>query len=81
MRTPSVAGTKATGTGFSWVQIFPRQDEDATVDGESLEDKRYEKARKNYFLAIEAVKEVANKVSQGMVGVRRCRRLAQNIVT
>jgi len=65
---------------FSWVQIFPRQDEDATVDGESLEDKRYEKARKNYFLAIEAVKEVANKVSQGMVGVRRCRRLAQNIV-
>jgi HD-GYP domain-containing protein (c-di-GMP phosphodiesterase class II) len=64
----------------SWVQIFPRQDEDATVDSESLEDKRYEKARKNYFLAIEAVKEVANKVSQGMVGVRRSRRLAQNIV-
>ena len=64
----------------SWVQVFPRQDEDATVDSESLEDKRYEKARKNYFLAIEAVKEVANKVSQGMVGVRRSRRLAQNIV-
>jgi HD-GYP domain-containing protein (c-di-GMP phosphodiesterase class II) len=64
----------------SWVQIFPRQDDDATVDSESLEDKRYEKARKNYFLAIEAVKEVANKVSQGMVGVRRSRRLAQNIV-
>ena len=65
---------------FSWIQIFPRQDDDATVDSESLEDKRIEKARKNYFLAIEAVKEVAKKVSQGMVGVRRCRRLAQNIV-
>ena len=65
---------------FSWVQIFPRQDEDATVDSENLEDKRYEKARKNYFAAIEAVKEVANKVSQGMVGVRKSRRLAQNIV-
>ena len=64
----------------SWVQIFPRQDDDATFDGESLENIRYEKARKNYFLAIEAVKEVANKVSQGMVGVRRSRRLAQNIV-
>lgn len=63
-----------------WVQIFPRQDDDAIFDSESLEDKRIEKARKNYFLAIEAVKEVANKVSQGMVGVRRCRRLAQNIV-
>ena len=63
-----------------WVQIFPRQDDDATFDSESLEDKRIEKARKNYFLAIEAVKEVANKVSHGMVGVRRCRRLAQNIV-
>jgi HD-GYP domain-containing protein (c-di-GMP phosphodiesterase class II) len=65
---------------FSWVQIFPRQDDDATFDGESLEDQRYEKARKHYFLAIEAVKEVANKVSQGMVGVRKSIRLAQNIV-
>ena len=65
---------------FLWVQIFPRQDDDATFDGENLEDKRYEKARKNYFLAIEAVKEVANKVSQGMVGIRKSIRLAQNIV-
>ena len=65
---------------FLWVQIFPKQDDDATFDGESLEDKRYEKARKHYFLAIEAVKEVANKVSQGMVGVRKSIRLAQNIV-
>jgi HD-GYP domain-containing protein (c-di-GMP phosphodiesterase class II) len=65
---------------FLWVQIFPRQDDDVTFDGESLEDIRYEKARKHYFLAIEAVKEVANKVSQGMVGIRKSIRLAQNIV-
>jgi HD-GYP domain-containing protein (c-di-GMP phosphodiesterase class II) len=65
---------------FLWVQFFPRQDDDATFDSESLEDKRYEKARKHYFLAIEAVKEVANKVSQGMVGIRKSIRLAQNIV-
>ena len=65
---------------FSWIQIFPRQDDDATFDGESLEDKRHEKAQKHYFLAIEAVKEVANKVSQGMLGVRKSIRLAQNIV-
>jgi HD-GYP domain-containing protein (c-di-GMP phosphodiesterase class II) len=64
----------------SWIQIFQRLDDDETFDGESLEDKRYEKARKHYFLAIEAVKEVANKASQGMVGVRKSRRLAQNIV-
>lgn len=63
----------------SWVEVEPAMP-DTTVEGESLEDERYEKARKNYFLAIEAVKEVANKVSQGMVGVRKTRRLAQNIV-
>ncbi|MBN1364620.1 MAG: HD domain-containing protein [Syntrophaceae bacterium] len=65
---------------YSWVQLSPRQDDDTTVDSESLEDQRYENARKNYFQAIEAVKEVANKVSQGMVGIRKTRRLAQNIV-
>lgn len=64
---------------FPWVQILPKQDEDA-VDSENIEDERYEKARKNYFLAVEAVREVANKVSKGMVGIRRSRRLAQNIV-
>ncbi|HNY49778.1 MAG TPA: HD domain-containing protein [Smithella sp.] len=64
---------------ISWVQIFPRQNEDETFN-ENLEEQKYEKARKNYFLAIESVREVANKVTQGMVGVRKTRRLAQNIV-
>ncbi len=63
----------------SWVEVEPATP-DATFDGESLEEKRYENIRKNYFLAIEAVKEVANKVSQGMVGIRKSRRVAQNIV-
>jgi len=65
---------------FYWVNILPRRDDDTTIEGENLEDQRYEKARKNYFLAIETVKEVANKVSHGMVGIRKSRRLAQNIV-
>jgi HD-GYP domain-containing protein (c-di-GMP phosphodiesterase class II) len=65
---------------FSWVQISPRRDEDEIFDGESLEHEQYEKARKNYFLAIEAVREVATKVAHGMVGVRKSRRVAQNFV-
>lgn len=65
---------------FSWVQTFPRHDEDAIFGSESIENERYEKARKKYFLAIEAVREVANKVSQGMVGIRKSRRIAQNLV-
>jgi HD-GYP domain-containing protein (c-di-GMP phosphodiesterase class II) len=73
-------GQKLREHGCSWVQIFQKQDNDATDDSESLEDKRYEKARKTYFHAIETVKEVANKASQGMVGVRKSRRLAQDIV-
>ena len=64
---------------ISWVQIFPRQNEDETFN-ENLEEQKYEKARQNYFLAIESIREVANKVTQGMVGVRKTRRLAQNIV-
>ena len=63
----------------SWVEC-ERVTPDAIAGGESPEEKRYENARKNYFLAIEAVREVANKVSQGMVGIRKSRRVAQNIV-
>jgi len=66
--------------GFWWVQIIQKQDNDAMDDNENQENDRYEKARKNYFLAIETVKEVAHKASQGMVGVRKSRRLAHNIV-
>jgi HD-GYP domain-containing protein (c-di-GMP phosphodiesterase class II) len=64
----------------SWVQIFKKQENDEKDYSENLEDKRYKKARNTYFHAVETVKEVANKASQGMVGVRKSRRLAQNIV-
>ncbi|HON59939.1 MAG TPA: HD domain-containing protein [Smithella sp.] len=65
---------------ISWLQVSPRQDEDMLWDGESPEDKRYEKARRNYLMAVEAVREVADKVSRGMAGIRKTKRLAQNFV-
>jgi len=65
---------------ISWIQISPLQDEDIITDSENLEDKRHEKAQKNYFMAVEAVKEVARKVAQGMAGVRKSKRIAQNFV-
>lgn len=65
---------------FTWLEISPKNDNDTIYVGESLEDNRYEKAKRMYFHAIETVKEVANKASHGMVGLRKSRRLAQNIV-
>ncbi len=65
---------------FSWIQISPLQDEDKQGEGENPEDERYEQIRKKYFSAIEAVKEVATKVSLGMVGIRKSRRVAQSLV-
>lgn len=66
--------------GCFWVQILEKQENDEKDYSESLEDKRYEKARNTYFHAVETVKDVAKKASKGMVGVRKSRRLAQNIV-
>lgn len=65
---------------FLWIQISPLQDEDKHGGGENPEDERYEQIRKKYFSAIEAVKEVATKVSLGMVGIRKSRRVAQSLV-
>lgn len=65
---------------FSWIQISPLKDEDKQGGGENPEDERYEQIRKKYFSAIEAVKEVATKVSLGMVGIRKSRRVAQSLV-
>jgi len=66
--------------GCTWVKISRQQDDQKTGEGESPEEKQYEKARSIYFHAVETVKEVADKASRSMVGVRRSRRLAQNIV-
>ncbi|TFH03682.1 MAG: HD domain-containing protein [Methanosarcina sp.] len=66
--------------GFSWVQIFRKQDDKLSNAKANLEERRYEKARNTYIHAVETVKEVAQKVSKGIVGVRKARRLAQNMV-
>lgn len=71
---------KLSEQGCSWVQTFRRQDNDESDYGESQEEKRYQKARNTYYHAVETVKDVADKAAKGMVGVRRSRRLAQNIV-
>lgn len=65
---------------ITWLQVSPRQDEDILWDGESPEDQRFEKARRNYLMAVEAVREVAEKVSRGMAGIRKTKRIAQNFV-
>ncbi|MRR17242.1 MAG: HD domain-containing protein [Deltaproteobacteria bacterium] len=66
--------------GCFWVKISRRLDDNASEEQGSIEEKQYEKARSIYFHAVETVKEVADKASRSMVGVRRSRRLAQNIV-
>jgi HD-GYP domain-containing protein (c-di-GMP phosphodiesterase class II) len=66
--------------GFLWVQIFRKRDDELSNTVTSIEEKRYERARDNYIHAVETVKEVAHKASKGIVGVRKARRLAQNIV-
>ncbi|MDD4355658.1 MAG: HD domain-containing protein [Smithellaceae bacterium] len=66
--------------GFSWVQVIRKQDEELSVKAVSLEDERYEKARSTYIHAVDTVREVAQKACKGIVGVRKTRRLAQNIV-
>ncbi|MFO7568262.1 MAG: HD domain-containing protein [Smithellaceae bacterium] len=67
-------------SGYGWVQISRKLDDDVSDHEISVEDKHYETARNTYFHAVETVREVAQKASKGMVGVRKARRLAQNIV-
>ncbi len=65
---------------LSWVHILEKQDEDheASVNGDGR--KRQERAKNAYLLALDTVKEVADKASKGVSGVLKARRLAQNIV-
>jgi len=67
--------------GQAWVEIVEKQDDDEEIDyGASLEKKRREMARNTYSHALETVREVANKAFKSSIGVRKARRLAQNIV-
>jgi len=61
---------------FSWVEIVRKQKGGPTNLG--IQGK--EKAWFAYYHALESVKEVAEKASKGIAGVRKARRLAQTIV-
>ena len=63
------------------MRIFgPLSEEPAGAKYHTTGKGRYEKAKNIYLSAVEAVKEVAAKSSQGVAGIRKVRRLAQNIV-
>ena len=59
------------GDVLSWVQVFKEQNSDL---------KPQERAKKAYLYAMASIKEVADKASKGITGVRKARRLAQTIV-
>jgi HD-GYP domain-containing protein (c-di-GMP phosphodiesterase class II) len=61
---------------LEWIEVSGNREEDQ-VDAELL---RREMVRNAYFKSIIAVKEVAEKVSRGIAGVRKARRLAQMVV-
>lgn len=62
--------------GYSWVVIYRKQ-EDTSQEPDMMQK---EKARHAYFNALTTVKDVAEKASKGIAGVRKARRLAQTIV-
>lgn len=70
---------KLSEHNYSWIQVIKKRGEEKGY-GDSHESQRYERARNTYYNAVDTVKEVADKASKGMVGVRKSRRLAQNIV-
>ena len=65
---------------LSWVHILEKQDEDQETSVNSTGKKRQERAKNAYLLALDTVKEVADKASRGVAGVLKARRFAQNIV-
>lgn len=64
-------GRQIGGQALLWGQILKQEDE-------TLE--RQERGKKAYLYALDSIKEVADKASQGVAGVRKSRRLAQTIV-
>ncbi len=63
-------------SGFSWVEVSKEREEDVLTHDEL----RKERAQHAYFNSLNTVREVAEKASQGITGVRKARRLAQTIV-
>jgi HD-GYP domain-containing protein (c-di-GMP phosphodiesterase class II) len=71
---------KLSSHTLSWVQVFTAKDDDVQGDGSGTGMNLIDKAKNSYLHALDTVKEVADKASQGIAGVRKARRLAQNIV-
>jgi len=71
---------KLSGQAFSWVQILKKRDDDLETGGNQNGMKRQERAKNAYLYALATVREVADKASRGIAGVRKARRLAQTIV-
>lgn len=62
---------------LSWVHILEKKDEEQDIYKKKT---RQDRAKNAYLLALDSVKEVADKASKGVAGVVKARRLAQNIV-
>lgn len=71
---------KLGGYALPWVRILRKQIDDQQDAEKDLSMRQYERAKTAYFHALDTVKEVADKASQGIAGIRKARRLAQTIV-
>lgn len=71
---------KFPGYPLEWVDIQKKQDDDRESDENGEGYKRRERAKNAYMMALDTVKDVAEKASKGVAGVLKARRLAQNIV-
>lgn len=65
---------------LSWVHILEKKDEEQDIYKDGDGRARQDRAKNAYLLALDTVKEVADKASKGVAGVLKARRLAQNIV-
>jgi HD-GYP domain-containing protein (c-di-GMP phosphodiesterase class II) len=71
---------KMPGYSLEWVDIQKKKDDDREGDENGEGYKRKKKAKTAYMMALDTVKDVAEKASKGVAGVLKARRLAQNIV-
>ncbi|MBN1906148.1 MAG: HD domain-containing protein [Deltaproteobacteria bacterium] len=71
---------KFPGYSLEWVDIQKKKDDEHHGDESGEGYKRKKKAKTAYMMALDTVKDVAEKASKGVAGVLKARRLAQNIV-
>lgn len=69
---------KLKGQVRDWVQVFKEQEGGLSRQEGDLSPQ--ERSKKAYLFALASIKEVADKTSQEIAGVRKVRRLAQTIV-